>query len=280
MNPATEDFPPVVEPDWLRANLGLVVVSDVRWYSDGRSGLDAYESGHIAGAIFVDLDRGLSGPPSVQGGRHPLPDPERFADEMSKLGVADDDVVVAYDDAGGIYSARLVWMLRMTGHRAAILDGGLGAWPDPLTKGVEVRPRAEFSRTAWPDGFLSSIDELSSDRSLVIDARSGERYRGEGEDPFDPRSGHIPGAISVPCRENLDPAGRLLPAESLRKRFLNLGIHDAREVTVYCGSGVTACHDLIALEWAGLGQGRLFVGSWSQWSRDLDRPVATGADPG
>ncbi len=280
MQRATEDFPPVVTPAWLRANLARVVVADVRWYSDGRSGLDACESGHIAGAIFVDLDGCLSGPPSAQRGRHPLPDPDGFAEAMSQLGVADDDIVVAYDDAGGIYAARLVWMLRLSGHRAAILDGALGAWPDPLTEGTAARPRAKFSATAWPHELLASIEEVASNQHLVVDARSGERYRGEGDDPLDPRSGHIPGAISLPCRENLDASGRLLPVESLQKRFAAIGIRDAREVTAYCGSGVTACHDLIALEWAGLGRGKLFVGSWSQWSQDVDRPVATGADPG
>jgi thiosulfate/3-mercaptopyruvate sulfurtransferase len=115
---------------------------------------------------------------------------------------------------------------------------------------------------------------------MLVDARTGERYRGEGEDPLDPRSGHIPGALSVPCRENLDASGRFLPAETLRQRFESAGISDASGVTVYCGSGVTACHDLLAFEWAALGLGKLFVGSWSQWSQDPQRPIATGADPG
>lgn len=118
-----------------------------------------------------------------------------------------------------------------------------------------------------------SIDEVGSRSCKLIDARLGERYRGEGEDPFDPRSGHIPGALSVPCRESLTPSGRFLPAETLRQRFVAAGVKDAREVTVYCGSGVTACHDLLAFEWTGLGRGKLFVGSWSQWSNDPQRPV-------
>jgi len=198
---------------------------------------------------------------------------------MSRLGIADADVVVAYDDVGGIYAARLVWMLRVTGHQAAILDGGLGAWRGPMEKGTSNRPAARFASVAWPGAALASIEGVASESGLLIDARSLERYRGDGEDPLDPRSGHIPGAVSVPCRENLDESGRFLSLEALRSRFASLGIRDAAEVTAYCGSGVTACHDLLALEWAGLGSGRLFVGSWSQWSRDLIRPVATGASP-
>ena len=127
---------------------------------------------------------------------------------------------------------------------------------------------------------LASIEEVASGPRTLIDARSGERYRGDVEDPLDPQSGHIPGAVSVPCRENLEASGRFLPVETLRERFESAGVGDAGEVTVYCGSGVTACHDLLALEWAGLGRGKLFVGSWSQWSSDPRRPIATGASPG
>ena len=273
-------LPPVVAAEWLRANLGEVVVADARWYADGRSGLSAYQAGHIAGAIFVDLDRSLSASPSARAGRHPLPDARHFAEEMSRLGVGDGDIVVAYDDAGGIYAARLVWMLRATGHEAAILDGGLPAWAGPTERESAGRPRKSFTAVDWPEDLIVSIDEVGSRSRRLIDARPGERYRGEGEDPFDPRSGHIPGALSVPCRESLDPSGRFFPAETLRQRFEAAGVEDAREVTVYCGSGVTACHDLLAFEWTGLGQGKLFVGSWSQWSNDPQRPVATGADPG
>jgi thiosulfate/3-mercaptopyruvate sulfurtransferase len=272
--------PAVVATEWLLANRDDVVVADVRWYTDGRSGFAAYESGHIAGAVFVDLDRALSGPPSAQAGRHPLPEASHFAEAMSRLGVADGDVVVAYDDVGGIYAARLVWMLRATGHAAAILDGGLAAWTGPMDLARSDRPRSRFSVADWPDERLTSIEEVALESRMLIDARSGERYRGEGEDPFDPRSGHIPGALSVPCRENLDASGRFLPAQTLRQRFESAGISDAAEVTVYCGSGVTACHDLLAFEWAGLGLGKLFVGSWSQWSRDPRRPTAAGADRG
>jgi thiosulfate/3-mercaptopyruvate sulfurtransferase len=272
-------LPPVVGPEWLSANLDDVVVADTRWYSDGRSAAAAYESGHIAGAIFVNLDRDLSAPPSREAGRHPLPEPAAFAETMGRLGVSDSDVVIAYDAAGCVYAARLVWMLRATGHSAAVLDGGLAGWAGPVNSESPHREPARFSPVDWPADRLASIDEAASGSRLLIDARSGERYRGEGDDPLDPRSGHVPGAISVPCRENLQPSGRFLPVEVLRRRFESLGVPDAGAVTAYCGSGVTACHDLLALEWAGLGQGRLFVGSWSQWSSDPRRPIATGADP-
>jgi len=272
--------PVLVTPDWLRARLGAVVVADVRWYSDGRSGSSAYEAGHIEGAIFVDLDRSLSGPPSLEAGRHPLPDAAQFAEEMSRLGVADGDAVVAYDDAGGIYAARAVWMLRATGHDAAILDGGLTGWTGPIDSVTPPRPRASFSAVPWPSELLASIDEVASGSRMLVDARSGERYRGEGQDPLDPRAGHIPGAVSIPCRENLQPSGEFLPVDLLRRRFEDAGVSDAGELIAYCGSGVTACHDLLAFEWAGLGRGRLFVGSWSQWSNDERRPISTGAEPG
>jgi thiosulfate/3-mercaptopyruvate sulfurtransferase len=273
-------LPAVVTPAWLQANLGEVVVVDTRWYADGRTGSAAFASGHIEGAVFVDLDTDLSGPPSDSQGRHPLPEPNRFAQAMASAGISDGDRAVAYDDAGGIYAARLVWMLRVTGHEAALLDGGLAAWGARLEEGTAHRPLGRFTAVAWPAERLASIDDVTASGRLIIDARTAERFRGEGDDPFDPRSGHIPGAISVPCRENLDSSGRFLPVESLRLRFASLGVGDAAEVTAYCGSGVTACHDLLALEWAGLGEGALFVGSWSQWSRDPERPVATGPAPG
>jgi len=277
---AQGELPAVVTPEWLRAASGDVVVADTRWYADGRSGSAAYKAGHIQGAIFVDLDRHLSGPPSAEAGRHPLPEPSQFAEAMGRLGVSDDDRVVAYDDAGGIYAARLVWMLRVSGHAAAILDGGLAGWAAPLEEGTTHRPPGRFTAVAWAGDRLASIEDVASGKRLLVDARSGERYRGEGDDPLDPRSGHIPGALSLPCRENLDATGRFLPVGALRRRFESLGITDAGDVTAYCGSGVTACHDLVALEWAGLGRGKLFVGSWSQWSRDPRRAIATGAAPG
>jgi thiosulfate/3-mercaptopyruvate sulfurtransferase len=296
---------PFVDIDWVEAHRGEVILADCRWYLDGRSGRDAYGGGHVPGAVFVDLDTALThhADPAAAG-RHPLAEPEAFAAAMGALGIGDDDTVVAYDDAGGVIAARLVWMLRVTGHAAALLDGGLGAWRGELATGpgarrLEVgdtdRAPAAFTAREWPAERLASIAEVAAisastpgaaassegavpgaartSASLLIDARQRERFEGE-PDGVDPRAGHIPGALSVPCRENLDADGRLLPIEELRAR---LDFGEASEVISYCGSGVTACHNLLALEQAGLGPGRLFPGSWSQWSRDPARPVQTGA---
>lgn len=272
-------IPPIVDARWLADRWDEVVLADVRWYLDGRSALGAYRCGHIPGAVFVDLDRWLSGPPSPEEGRHPLPTPEHFAEGMSSAGVGDDDAVVAYDDAGGVVAARLVWMLRALGRSAALLDGGLAAWDGALEEREAQRERSRFTAAPWPPERVVAIDQVDTAASVVIDARPQARYRGE-DDAVDPRAGHVPGAWSVPCREHLDPSGRLLSAGTLAGRFTGLGIADATPVVSYCGSGVTACHNLLVLEWLGLGDGRLFAGSWSQWSNDPERAVATGADPG
>jgi thiosulfate/3-mercaptopyruvate sulfurtransferase len=288
---------PFVDIDWVRAHLAEMVLADCRWYTDGRSGRDAYAAGHIPGAVFVDLDTALTRheDPAL-GGRHPLADPEDFAAAMGALGIGDDDTVVAYDDAGGVIAARLVWMLRVTGHEAALLDGGLAAWDGDLeadsaaavdlgsgyrTKGRPHGgggPGATFTARPWPAERIASIEEvaaLAAGGGTVIDARPADRFAGAPDD-LDPRPGHIPGATSVPCRENLDPDGRLLPSADLRARF---AVDDDAEVISSCGSGVTACHNLLAMEQAGVGdRGRLFPGSWSQWSRDPARPVQIGAD--
>ena len=274
-------IPAAVDAAWLADHLDRTVVADVRWYPDGRSGLDAHRSGHIPGSVFVDLDRCLSGPPSAEEGRHPLPTPEHFAAAMSALGIAETDTVVAYDDAGGVIAARLVWMLRVTGHPAALLDGGLAAWTGTgaLEQTTAERSPAAFSPRPWPREHLATLDEIAAASGPLIDARSRERYRGE-PDPLDPRCGHIPGARSLPCRENLGPNGRLLPITELRRRFLAAGVDGSTPVISYCGSGVTACHNLLALELAGLPAGRLYPGSWSQWSSHPNRPIATGEEPG
>lgn len=265
-------IPPVVDPGWLQAH-PEAVIADVRWYLDGRSGRRAFLQGHIPGAVFVELDSCLAGPPSRAAGRHPLPDAEDFAASMSRLGIGDRSLVVAYDDAGGTVAARLVWMLRALGVDAALLDGGIAAWPGDLETAETDPAPARFTSREWPKEALAGIGELSDPALVVIDARDRARYRGEHE-PVDPRAGHIPGARSLPCRENLDDAGRFLPADRLRARFEAVG---AGPGTVsYCGSGVTACHNLLAMERAGLGPGRLYPGSWSQYSSDPSRPAATG----
>jgi len=266
---------PFVDADWLAAHLDAVVVCDVRWYLDGRSGRAAYQAGHLPGAVFVDLERDLASPASDEAGRHPLPSPEAFAAAMAARGIGDDDVVVAYDDDSGAIAARLVWMLRVTGHDAAVLDGGIGAWEGALSTVAAERPAAEFTARPWPHERLAAIDEVAATDDVVIDGRAADRFAGAA-DGIDPRPGHIPGARSVPTREHAGPDGRLRPVDALRSRFAGAGIREATPVVSYCGSGVTACHNLLVLEHAGLGPGRLFPGSWSQWSRDPSRPVETG----
>jgi thiosulfate/3-mercaptopyruvate sulfurtransferase len=268
---------PVVDAAWLREHRDDVVLADVRWYLDGRPGRAEYERGHIPGAVFVDLDTWLAAEGTPAQGRHPLPDREVFARGMAEVGIGDDDAVVAYDDAGGTVAARLVWMLRATGRDAALLDGGLDAWDGPLETETPQRPPARFTPVPWPPERLASMDDAADPANVVLDARARERYLGL-EEPVDPRPGHIPGARSLPARGNVDERGRLVPAGELRRRFEALGVGPATPVVAYCGSGVNACHTLIALEHAGLGEGRLYPGSWSQWSNDPGRPAATGED--
>jgi thiosulfate/3-mercaptopyruvate sulfurtransferase len=271
-------IPPVVDVAWL-AGHPQAVIADVRWYLDGRSGAQAYAAGHIPGAIFIDLDAELAAPASPEAGRHPLPDPEKFASAMVDAGVSDDSIVVAYDDAGGFSAGRLVWMLRAIGVDAALLDGGLAAWPGELSTAEpqESDEEVTFGIRGWEPDVVATIDEAARG-PVVIDARSAERYRGEGGAALDPKSGHIPGALSAPMTGNLDASNHFLAPETLRERFAALGITDANPVISYCGSGVTACHNLIAMEYASLGRGRLYVGSWSQYSA-TDRPIATGPHP-
>jgi thiosulfate/3-mercaptopyruvate sulfurtransferase len=166
-------------------------------------------------------------------------------------------------------------MLRSTGRDAALLDGGMVAYEGPLETGTPQRPETSFSVHPWPADRLASIADAADPAKLVLDARNSDRYRGEVE-PVDPRAGHIPGARNLPCRGNVDSSGRFLPVETLRQRFAGVGVEAGAEVVSYCGSGVTACHNLIALEYAGLGTGRLYPGSWSQYSSMPDRPVAVG----
>jgi thiosulfate/3-mercaptopyruvate sulfurtransferase len=275
---------PLVSADWLAAHAADVIIADVRWYLDGRSGRAAYEAGHIPGARFVDLDVDLSAPPNRELGRHPLPEPSAFAGALGRLGIAAGTPVVAYDDASGCVAARLWWMLSRLGEPVAVLDGGLPAWRRPLTVAVpEVTP---VSRTAepWPADRFVDADAVAaaSGRSdtVVIDARSAQRYAA-GDTTIDPRPGHIPGALSAPWTANVDPGtGCLLDAEALRRRFGTLGITTETPTIAYCGSGVSACHDLLALAVAGLARrASLYTGSWSAWGADLRRPAAIGASP-
>jgi thiosulfate/3-mercaptopyruvate sulfurtransferase len=271
-------LPPFVPTTWVADHLDEVVLADVRWSLDGREGRDTYLAGHLPGAVFVDLDRVLADPPSPARGRHPLPSPERFAAGLGELGIGHDEVVVAYDQGPGTVAARLVWMLRVLGQPAAVLDGGLANWDGPVEAG-EVRPLPVRRRAVpWPAQRLADtelVDRLrTAPDALVVDARDPARYRGEFE-PVDARPGHIPGAANLPASANVDDGARLLDPGELRRRYEEAGAMDASEVVTYCGSGVNAAHDLLVLESLGV-HGRLYPGSWSAWSADPDRPAATG----
>ena len=267
-------FGPLVSASWLAEHLNEVALIDVRWYLDGRSGRAAYEAGHIPGAVWVDLDTALADPPSKEAGRHPLPAPGRFAKAMSDAGIGDGaPPVVAYDDNGGMSAARLVWLLRALGHPAALLDGDLAAWKGSREVATPDPTPAVFTAQPWPAELLVNLDEVTK-APVLLDARAPERYRGEVE-PLDARPGHIPGAANAPWQANLED-GKFASAAVLRERFERLGVAD-QEPVVYCGSGVTACHTLLALEAAGIQGAKLYPGSWSQWSGDPDRPATSGS---
>jgi len=268
---------PVVSVAWWQAHRDEVVLADVRRDLDGGSGVQAYEAGHLPGAVLVDLERWLAGPPSSEDGRHPLPDPEVFAEGMAQAGIGDDDIVVAFDDSEGVVAARLVWMLRVTGHAAALLDGGSRLGDGPLEPGLPVRRRAAFTPRPWPQELLADLDEALAPNGVWLDARPAGRYAG-APDPLDPRPGHLPGARSLPCRENVDADGLLLPDHQLRARLAAVGADGDAPVVSSCGSGVTACHTLILMEHLGLPPGRLYPGSWSQYALDPHRPVELGPD--
>lgn len=275
----TETFGPLVSPEWLVDHLNEpdLRVIDFRWYLDGRDGYQSYLGGHIPAAVFVGMHdvTGEEGP-----GRHPLPSADRFAAGIRAAGVSNATRVVACDDVSGSNAARLWWLLRHFGHAlVAVLDGGVQAWPCELaTDDVKVPPGDFTPGPPLDAGVLDHVAVRDRDPALILlDARLGERYRGEVE-PVDARPGHIPGALSLPWKDNLGPDGRFLPADELRQRYQALGVTNASQVVAYCGSGVTACHDLLALEVAGLPGARLYEGSWSDWSRRSELPAATGPD--
>lgn len=252
-------------------------VLDVRWALGRDDGREVYGRGHLPGAVFVDLDAELAGPASPASGRHPLPDPEALQAAARRWGISADSSVVVYDDAGGTSAARAWWLLRWAGVQdVRIVDGGLRAWVAaghhledgfvrPRPGDVLVRPGA--LRTVGPD-------EVADHPGVVLDARDHVRFTGEVE-PVDPRAGHIPGAVSAPTKENLSPDGWLLEADDLRRRFDALGVRPGVDVAVYCGSGVTAAHQVAVLASLGV-DAALYPGSFSQWSNDPGREVATG----
>jgi thiosulfate/3-mercaptopyruvate sulfurtransferase len=277
---------PLVDAAWLAEHIGdpHVRVADVRWYLSGKKGADEYARDHVPGAVFVDLDKDLAGPADRGPGRHPLPSAADFAAFLARIGIERHSIVVAYDDAGGAIAARLWWLLRYFGHDGGrVLDGGLAAWVaagGTLTAEVPA-PRASRPLELAPRSG-SVVDKLDVERMrarprvVILDARATDRFEGRLE-PIDARPGHVPGARSAPFAGNLvAPGGRFLPAPELAQRYAALGALDAKEVVCYCGSGVTACHDLLALELAGRSDALLFEGSWSDWARDASLPAATG----
>jgi len=260
-----------------------VSILDVRWSLTGPPGRELYDAGHLPGAHFVDLETELASPPvpGGAGGRHPLPEPDRFAAAMRSHGVTRHAPVVVYDQRDGTSAARAWWLLRHHGHPdVRVLDGGFDAWVaagaavvrEPGTVGT-----GDF--VAAPPGQpvldASAAAELTR-TGLLLDARALERYAGTRE-PVDPVAGHIPGAVAAPTADNVAPDGRLRPAGELRERFAALGVSDGMPVGVYCGSGVTAAHQVLALSTLGI-EAALYAGSWSDWISDPSRPVAGAAD--
>jgi thiosulfate/3-mercaptopyruvate sulfurtransferase len=258
------------------------VVLDVRWRLDRPDGRPDYLAGHIPGAVHVDLDEELAehGPP--ERGRHPLPSLGRLQAAARSWGIDDGDAVVVYDDLQNLSSARAWWLLRYAGIRdVRLLDGALRAWVDSghLLESFAAQPEPGTVTLSY--GHLPTIDSDGAagfpDHGVLLDARAGERYRGEVE-PIDPRAGHVPGAVSAPTTGNVGADGRFLPAGALRERFAGLGVTVEGDVAVYCGSGVTASHAIAALTIAG-HRAALYPGSWSQWSNHPERPVETGEAP-
>jgi thiosulfate/3-mercaptopyruvate sulfurtransferase len=253
---------------------------DVRWSLTGGPGRAAYAEAHLPGAVFVDLDGQLCGQPGP-GGRHPLPEPDRLQEVLRAAGVRTDHPVVVYDGGDGLAAGRAWWTLRWAGHpRVRVLDGGYPAWVaagQPVTAEPARPPAGDF--TVRP-GALPVLDAGGAagmaDNGVLLDVRAGARFRGETE-PIDPVAGHIPGAVNLPTTEHLDDQGRLRAADQLRDTFASAGVREDVPVGAYCGSGVTAAHTVLALHRAGRPDAALYVGSWSEWITDPDRPVAGGA---
>ena len=264
------------DPDWR--------IFDCRHQlADVAYGERVYALGHLPGASFLHLDRDLSGPMNGHNGRHPLPDLERLATKLADAGISDRTQVVVYDDAGGMIAGRLWWLLRWMGHdRVALLDGGIKRWEAegrPLTTDVPVRSRGDFvfrpeRLRNWVVTAEQVLANIGQPEFCLIDARGPDRFRGENE-TIDPVGGHIPGARNRCFMHNLDANGLYRPAEDLRREFLEvLGEYTPEQCVMQCGSGVSACQNLVAMEIAGLPGARLYAGSWSEWCSDPARPVA------
>nr|WP_297627859.1 sulfurtransferase [Nocardioides sp.] len=267
---------PLVSPDELAANLERFTVLDVRYLMGGPPGREQHLAGHVPGAAYVDLDEDLADP-SGEGGRHPLPDPVRFEAAMRRAGVRAGRPVVVYDDWQGRAAARAWWLLRHHGHDdVRVLDGGWTAWLQdghPAEAGEPEVPSGDFTLSDTPCMPVVEADGVLA-VDVLIDARAAERYAGETE-PVDPVAGHIPGAVNVPTTDNLDEHGRFRSPARLRETYARVGADTSTSVAAYCGSGVTAAHDLLALEVAGI-RAALYPGSWSGWITDPERPVERG----
>lgn len=266
----------LISVEELRATLGEVTLLDVRYRTGGAAGPEEYAAGHVPGAVYVDLDRDLAAEPGERG-RHPLPEVAVFEAAMRRAGVRADRPVVVYDDWSGHAAARCWWLLRHHAHAdVRVLDGGWTAWREAGGEAEtgEGTTSEVGDFTAVP-GVLPVVDATTVQAAgVVVDARAAERYRGEVE-PIDPVAGHVPGAVNVPTSRNLDEGGRFRDPAALAATYAEVGAVPGADVAVYCGSGVTAAHDVLALELAGV-TAALYPGSWSEWVADPSRPVATG----
>jgi thiosulfate/3-mercaptopyruvate sulfurtransferase len=279
----------LIDAAWLarhRSRADWIVVDCRFTLTEPAAGRAAYGRGHIPGARYADLDADLSRRPTEPEGRHPLPERDRFAATLGGWGVRPSDTVVAYDDGSGAIAARLWWLLGWVGHtKRAVLDGGFAAWTAAGLPIEEQEPRwvaqAYEPAPAPPDGVVttSQVAERQAAGDLLVDARAAPRYRGEQE-TIDPVAGHVPGARNRPFSANVTATGRFKPPSELRAELTELlGGRDPQRLIAMCGSGVTACHLLLAMEVAGLPGGQLYAGSWSEWIRDPARPLATGPEP-
>ena len=282
-------FDTIISASDLERHIGRCVVVDCRHdLFDPAAGPAGYRSGHIPGAFFLHQDSDLAGPKNGHNGRHPLPGREAIRALLASLGLADGQQLVTYDTSAGQMAVRLWWLSRWIGHReVAVLDGGLAAWQRAgleLSTDTPERP-ASPGKLSLMTSLAPSIDvsgvqaSLASGNPKIVDARAGERYRGEAE-PIDPVKGHIPGALNRPMTENLQPDGCFKPAAMLRAEFAALlGATAPANVAHHCGSGIAGCHNVLAMELAGLGGSMLYPGSWSEWCADPARPIATGPTP-
>jgi thiosulfate/3-mercaptopyruvate sulfurtransferase len=280
---------PLVDVRDLARDLGRAdwIVVDCRFtLTDPTAGRAAYDRAHIPGARYAHLDEDLSRPPRAHEGRHPLPDRDRFAATLGGWGIGPDDTVVAYDEGSGAVAARLWWLLGWIGHeRRAVLDGGFAAWQEAGLPVEQKQPafgaRDYEPRIARSDGVVATAElaRRQAAGDLLVDVRAASRYKGEQE-PIDPKAGHVPGARNRPFTANVMPTGRFRPPGELRAELVELlGARSPDRLIAMCGSGVTACHLLLAMDVAGLPGGQLYAGSWSEWLRDPARPIAVGAEP-